>query len=61
MAAREASLARGVRGHVWAPQTTIRRFDSLARCVARRLSVPTKQMDSYHRSRRAARLAESVS
>ena len=45
------SLARGVRGHVWAPQTKIRRLDNLAHCVARRLRAPTKQMGSYHRSR----------
>src|SRR6185295_5129816 len=30
----------GVRGHVWAPQTKIRRFDNLARCVARRSRTP---------------------
>src|SRR6202162_121450 len=30
----------GVRGHVWAPQTKIRRFDNLARGVARRSRAP---------------------
>ena len=43
----------GVRGHVWAPQTKIRRFDNLARGVARRSrdAVPP-QMGPSHRSRR---------
>src|ERR1700675_1011600 len=30
----------GVRGHVWAPQTKVRRPDCLARCVARRPRAP---------------------
>src|SRR6185369_169020 len=30
----------GVQGHVWAPQTKVRRFDNLARCVARRSRAP---------------------
>ena len=40
----------GVRGHVWAPQTKVRRADCLARYVARRSRAPTKQMGPYHRS-----------
>src|ERR1700675_3586738 len=31
---------RGVRGHVWAPQTKVRRPDRLARYVARRSRAP---------------------
>src|SRR4029453_7486899 len=34
------SLVRGVRGHVWAPQTKVRRSDNLARYVARRPRAP---------------------
>jgi hypothetical protein len=41
---------RGVRGHVWAPQTKVRRPDRLARYEARRSRAPTKQMGPYHRS-----------
>src|SRR6185369_14973929 len=36
MAAREAYSRWGVRGHVWAPQTKVRRPACLARYVARR-------------------------
>src|SRR6185369_15478031 len=34
------TLVRGVRGHVWAPQTKVRRPDRLARYVARRSRAP---------------------
>src|SRR5687768_5723666 len=40
MAAREGTRAGGVRGHVWAPQTKVRRPDRLARYVARRSRAP---------------------
>src|SRR5213594_2545368 len=43
MAAREAYALGGVRDHVWALQTKIRRFANLARCVARRSRAPYRR------------------
>src|SRR5580765_2833308 len=40
----------GVRGHVWAPQTKVRRPACLARYVARQSRAPSKQLGPYHRS-----------
>jgi hypothetical protein len=41
------SRARGVRGHVWAPQTKVRQSDNVTRYVARRPRAPTKQMGLF--------------
>ena len=40
MAARGSTRVGGVRGHVWAPQTKVRRLDRLARDVARQPRAP---------------------